>query len=390
MKLTVVSPTYNEAENVGALISQIHEALAGVEHEIIVVDDNSPDYTWKRVEAVAARDPHVRLVRRRTNRGLTPSVLQGFSLARGEYVACIDADLQHDPKTLPAMLRELEDGADLVVGSRYSTGSGTSNWSKIRRMQSAIATKLCQIVLGAGLRDPLSGYFMLRRSDFALVRSQVAGNGFKVLLEIAAKMRPRKVVEVPIAFRPRKHGESKLSTRVVLQYMEQLYSLSKAGRHLSVRFTKFAIVGTTGMVVNLVALAAIIHALGIKDWRASLMASLLATVSNYLLNNSWTFRERTRKGRHFISGYVMYLGVSLIGISLTAGLYHVLTHTAAKLLEVGLPAMRSELLLLCQLLAVSAGIYSNYHLNKYGTWGTTREPMEVEAQGLFELTTKQD
>jgi len=121
-----------------------------------------------------------------------------------------------------------------------------------------------------------------------------------------------------------------------------------------------------------------------------LMASLLATVSNYLLNNSWTFRERTRKGRHFISGYVMYLGVSLIGISLTAGLYHVLTHTAATLLEVGLPAMRSELLLLCQLLAVSAGIYSNYHLNKYGTWGTTREPMEVEAQGLFELTTKQD
>jgi dolichol-phosphate mannosyltransferase len=288
------------------------------------------------------------------------------------------------------MLRELEDGADMVVGSRYSTGSGTSNWSKARLIQSEIATKLCQVVLGAGLRDPLSGYFMLRRSDFALVHSHVAGNGFKVLLELAAKMKPRKVVEVPITFRPRMHGESKLSTRVVLQYMEQLYSLSKPGRYLSVRFTKFAIVGTTGMVVNLVALAAIIYALGIKDWRASLMASLLATVSNYLLNNSWTFRERTRKGRHFVSGYLLYLGVSLVGISLTAGLYHILTHTAATLLGVELTAMRSEFLLLCQLLAVSAGIYSNYHLNKYSTWGTARERAEVETTELLELTTKQD
>ncbi len=390
MKLTVVSPTYNEAENVAILISQIHEALAAVEHEIVVVDDDSPDYTWKRVEAIALRDPQVRLVRRMTNRGLTPSVLEGFSVARGEYVACIDADLQHDPKTLPIMLAEMEDGADMVVGGRYSAGSGTTNWSKARRAQSSIATKLCQVVLGAGLRDPLSGYFMLRRSDFAVVRSQVAGNGFKVLLEIAAKMKPKKVVEVPITFKPRMHGESKLSTRVVLQYMEQLYSLSKPGHYLSVRFTKFAIVGTTGMIVNLVALAAIIHALSIKDWRASLMASLLATVSNYLLNNSWTFRERSRTGRHFISGYVIYLGVSLIGISLTAGLYHILTHTAATLLGVNLSAMRSELLLLCQLLAVSAGIYSNYHLNKYGTWGTGREPMEVETKDLLELTTKQE
>jgi len=144
------------------------------------------------------------------------------------------------------------------------------------------------------------------------------------------------------------------------------------------------------MLVNLVSLAAIIQLFSIKDWRASLMASFLATISNYLLNNSWTFREKTRRGKHFVSGYVIYLAVSLLGISLTAGLYHILTHTAAMLLGVQLKAMRSELLLLCQLLAVSAGIYSNYHLNKYGTWGKAPGEAEVRAQSIFELTTKQD
>ncbi len=390
MKLSVVSPTFNEAENVGALIANIQQALADIDHEIIIVDDDSPDLTWKRVEAIAARDPRVRVLRRTSKRGLTPSVLDGFSIARGEYVACIDADLQHDPSALPMMLEAVEAGADLAVGSRYSTGGGTSNWSKVRKLQSGFATRLCKRVLGVSFHDPLSGYFMLRRSDYNVLRPQLAGHGFKVLLEIAAKMQPRLVVEVPITFRPRQHGESKLSTKVVLQYLEQLYSLSRLGQYLSVRFTKFAIVGTTGMLVNLVSLAAIIQLFSIKDWRASLMASFLATISNYLLNNSWTFREKARRGKHFVSGYVIYLAVSLLGISLTAGLYHILTHTAAMLLGVQLKAMRSELLLLCQLMAVSAGIYSNYHLNKYGTWGKVPGEAEVRPQSVFELTTKQD
>jgi putative flippase GtrA len=175
-----------------------------------------------------------------------------------------------------------------------------------------------------------------------------------------------------------------------MQYMEQLYSLSKPGQYLSVRFTKFAIVGSIGMAVNLIAMAAIIRLFALKDWRASLMASLLATVSNYLLNNSWTFREKRRRGLQFATGYLIYLAVSLIGITLTAGVYHLLTVGLAHAMNISLAAMRSELLLLCQLVAVTAGIYSNYHLNKHGTWGDVFSGYTEPEAAPLELKTKHE
>ncbi len=230
MKLSVISPTYNEAENVGLLIAEVEKALAGTDYEILISDDNSPDLTWARVEEIGRRNPRVRALRRASNRGLGPSVVDGFSSATGEAVACIDADLQHDPSILPQMLEELMNGADLVVATRYMPGGGTANWGIIRRLGSWGCTKLAQWLLGVKLRDPMSGYFMMRRADFLKIRDRLNVRGFKILLEIAAHMHPRQVGEVPYTFCPRAQGQSKLSNKIVFAYLSQVWRLSRQPR----------------------------------------------------------------------------------------------------------------------------------------------------------------
>lgn len=230
MKLSIISPTYNEAENVGRLISELEKILHGMDYEILISDDNSPDRTWARVEEIGHRNPRVRALRRTCNRGLGPSVVDGFSAATGEAVACIDADLQHDPAILPNMLRELQSGSDLVVATRYMPGGGTANWGLIRRFGSWACTKLAQVLLGVNLRDPMSGYFMMRRDDFLKIRDGLNVRGFKILLEIAAHMRPRQLGEVPYTFGPRSIGESKLSNKIVLAYLSQVWRLYRLPR----------------------------------------------------------------------------------------------------------------------------------------------------------------
>src|SRR5262249_7308107 len=148
--------------------------------------------------------------------------------AEGDVVACIDADLQHDPAILPEMLEELKSGAEVVVGSRYVAGGGVgSDWGRFRQIESRIATKLAWLFLGASLDDPMSGYFLLWRRDFARVQSELNARGFKILLEILAKLHPRKIKEVPYVFRSRMAGKSKLSPKVVFQYLMQLLLLSR-------------------------------------------------------------------------------------------------------------------------------------------------------------------
>ena len=227
MKLSVVSPTYNEAHNVGSLIEQIESALSGIDYEIIIVDDNSPDSTWAIVEEIAKKNLRVRILRRMENPGLGPAVVEGFMYAAGDAVACIDADLQHDPRILPRMLDAIANGTEVVVGSRYAEGGSTGDWDIIRRLESWAATKIAQVLLGVKLKDPMSGYFLMRRRDFIRIQSQLNTKGFKILLEIMTKLQPTRVVEVPYTFRKRLAGESKLTGRIVLQYLGQVWQLSR-------------------------------------------------------------------------------------------------------------------------------------------------------------------
>jgi dolichol-phosphate mannosyltransferase len=240
MKLSVISPTLNEAQNIPALIEQLQRALGDTDYEILIVDDNSPDLTWSVAEQISLTNPRVRALRRMKNPGLGMAVVDGFSAAEGEILACIDADLQHDPSILPGMIEELQSSADVVVGSRHVKGGGFGKWSPWRRFESWCANKVAQILLGFEVKDLMSGYFLLWRRDFLRVQDQLHESGFKILLEILAKLRSPRIKEVPYTFRPRAVGQSKLSGKIVFLYFRQLWRLCGHSRRASVRLLKFS------------------------------------------------------------------------------------------------------------------------------------------------------
>jgi len=382
MKLSVISPTFDEAQNVGPLLERLSQVLCGVDYEILIVDDDSPDQTWFVAQQAARRDRRVRVLRRLQNPGLGAAVIDGFKAAQGEVVACIDADLQHDPSILPKMLEELGRGSDVVVGSRYVVGGGTGDWNWFRRIESQTATALAKIVLGANLNDPMSGYFLMWRKDFSRVQEQLNGKGFKILLEILAKLHPANIREVPYTFRSRTAGKSKLSSKVVFQYLGQLCQLSKIGRVYSERFLKFATVGSIGVGVNLLTMALLLKLTDERGWQASAAASLTANVSNYILNNYWTFSDRLHKGFGVVKGYFSYLLMTSLGIVIATSAYTTLTTGLRQipLFRDARPPFNWFTALFCQSLSIVLGMYLNYRLNTAITWSDRPRPEANQLQ----------
>jgi dolichol-phosphate mannosyltransferase len=370
MKLTVISPTLNEAENVPHLVEQLERSLGDIDYEILIVDDDSADQTWSIAQKISANNPRVRVLRRMQNRGLGMAVIDGFSIAAGDTLACIDADLQHDPSILPRMLEELLSGTDVVVGSRYVEGGSAGKWDRLRRLQSWFATKSAQFLLGIKLKDPMSGYFLVWRKDFSEIKDQLNGRGFKILLEIITRLHAARVKEIPYTFRPRTSGESKLTGKIVFQYAQQLWRLCSASRHFPVRFLKFAVVGGIGVVFNLAVMALLLAQTNLHGWRASAIASLAANFQNFILHNFWTYMDRPQLGFRKLEGYFSYLLTSAAGLAVATGLYAgfvgALAHTF--FLQPGDPSHVFFTRLGCQFVAVLAGIWTNFELNKVLPW----------------------
>jgi dolichol-phosphate mannosyltransferase len=370
MKLSVITPTLNEAENVSSLVEQLGRALNDIDYEILIVDDNSADGTWSVAQKISAMNPRVRAIRRTQNPGLGLAVIDGFSDAKGDVLACIDADLQHDPAILPIMLDELQKGADVVVGSRHVDGGSTGEWDRSRRFQSWIATRTAQLLLGIRLKDPMSGYFLISRKDFCEVKDDLDGKGFKILLEILAGLGASNITEVPYTFRLRTRGESKLSSRVIFQYFQQVWRLCSASRHHSIRFLKSAVVGSIGVLINLVVLAFLLKLTKINNWRASAVACLAANVQNYMLHSVWSYVTDARKDFRKLEGYISYLLMSGAGLVVTtasyAGLEWSLGRTA--LISHAGSATFFWFRLSCQFAAIVLGIRFNYILNKMFDW----------------------
>ena len=269
MKLSVISPTLNEAQNVPALVEQLQRTLQNVDYEILIVDDNSPDLTWSVAEQISLKDSRVRTLRRMNNPGLGMAVIDGFSAAEGDMLACIDADLQHDPSILPRMIEELQrdKGVDIVVGSRHVQGGGFGKWSRWRRFESWCANKAAQLLLGFEVKDPMSGYFLVWRKDFNRVQEQLRESGFKILLEILAKLRTSRVKEVPYTFRPRAIGQSKLSCKIVLLYFHQLWRLCGESRRASVRLLKLSADQVSAAFGNLAVSGILLNVLArLREW----------------------------------------------------------------------------------------------------------------------------
>jgi dolichol-phosphate mannosyltransferase len=230
-KFTLVVPTLNEAGNIASLIGRVQAALAdqNLDYEILFVDDDSQDGTAEIVERYSHQDSRIRLLVRKGQRGLAGAVIYGWQHSDGDLLGVIDADLQHPPETLPNLLTAIRDGADIAIGSRYATGENlVGNWNKVRQWISKIGTAVTrplQRTRGVDVKDPLSGFFIVRRE--CVEGLDLQPYGFKILLEILVKAKIRKATEVPFQFATRLAGKSKADVRVALQYFSLLGKLSR-------------------------------------------------------------------------------------------------------------------------------------------------------------------
>lgn len=224
--LSVIVPTYNEAENVGHLVARVSRALGESDFELVVVDD-STDGTERVLAELARDDPRLRVMHRTGRRGLASAVVAGIACSTGDVVCVLDADLQHPPEVLPALREALDrTEADVAIASRYVPGGG-DDFTMARRIVSRVATAMAWILLGRArsVADPLSGFFAFRRHVVDDV--QLRPVGYKILLEILVRGRVSRVVEVPYRFEARGAGRSKLSAVQNLAYLGHLFALSR-------------------------------------------------------------------------------------------------------------------------------------------------------------------
>jgi dolichol-phosphate mannosyltransferase len=221
--ISIVVPTYNERDRLEDLVAAVFAAYGaeGVDGELVIVDDNSPDGTGRLADELATRF-RVRVLHRAGKLGLGTAVVEGFEAASGPVVGVIDADLSHPPHALPRMLAVMrQEEADMVIGSRYIPGGGTRNWGAGRLLMSRAA---CVMARGlTPVRDATSGFFLIRRDLARGVR--ISAGGFKICLELLVRGRPGTVVEIPYVFEGRTAGESKMNVREAMGYLDQLKDL---------------------------------------------------------------------------------------------------------------------------------------------------------------------
>lgn len=228
-KLVLVVPALKEAGNLSALIDRAQIALARQNHEyeIIIVDDDSQDGTEEIVSEYSHRDPRIRLLVRKGARGLSGAVLHGWNHSEATLLGVMDADLQHPPELLPTLLSALGEGSDIAIASRYVARDSVSNWNIARQLISRFGTWATWPLQRRGLKikDPLSGFFIVRRE--CVDGLELQPYGFKILLEILVKGRIHKAAEVPFKFATRHAGESKADLRIAFQYFSLLGKLSR-------------------------------------------------------------------------------------------------------------------------------------------------------------------
>jgi dolichol-phosphate mannosyltransferase len=319
VELTVVVPSFNEIDNVEPLIERLRDALNGIAWEVIYVDDDSSDGTAAKVRELSQTDPRVRCIQRIGRRGLSTAVIEGMLASSAPYLAVIDADLQHDEKLLPRMLATLKsDGLDIVVGSRYVAGGAIGEWDKRRSVMSRIATRLARLVVSAEIADPLSGFFMLHRSAFERTARRLSGSGFKILLDLfASAPTPYRFAELPYVFGERIHGESKLDSLVIWEYLMLLLD-KRVGRWVPVRFVLFAAIGGSGVIVHLAALRLVLVYLIFP--LAQAIGTVCAMTTNFLLNNMLTYRDQRLHGLKLIKGLFSFYAICGIGAVANIGI----------------------------------------------------------------------
>ncbi|NNF54402.1 MAG: glycosyltransferase family 2 protein [Acidimicrobiales bacterium] len=358
--MSVIIPTFNEAENIPHLVRRLEDALADLDYELIVVDDDSPDRTWEVAQDIGSQQPRLSVIRRTDARGLSSAVMTGFGAARGRTLAVLDADLQHDERILPDLVSAIiDDGADIAVGSREAPGGSYGEFGPWRRTVSWGGAQLARLMLRTPVNDPMSGFFVVSRDRYEQVAAAVNPKGFKILLEFLATGSPPVVTEVGFRFGQRLHGATKLTGSVVVAYLMALLELA-GGRFVTARFSAYAIVGLSGVMVRATFYIALVQitAPTLSAW----LAIEAAVVWNYWWNNRFTFNAYRHHGSAWVGGLVKFHGVAAHGLLVASATEALIM---ARVDESGW-ALRG--------VAMTAGLLlatvGNYHLNRSITWRT--------------------
>jgi dolichol-phosphate mannosyltransferase len=354
--LSVIIPTYNEYENILHLVEVVKAKIPdGLLTEIVIVDDNSPDGTGRLIAnyiedaltrvcagiqqhensnnfAINPRESVVKLVCRESKSGLISAILQGIKSSTGRYILVMDGDFSHPPETVPVLINELlRDPNCIVVASRYIRGGSIRGWPYKRLLLSQLAAKIAIHGLKlCNIRDPISGFFAFPR--YIMENIRIDTYGYKLLLEILVKARGVKVKEIPYTFVDRKSGESKLDTRVMLDYLSAVGYLYRYGRkskrvirykeeqkRRSVLFlskaARFYTVGATGLLLNYIVSMMLTKGIVSNIWyiQASTIGIILSITSNFFLNKIWTFEDRNFSANNTLKQYAMFLGLSTVG-----------------------------------------------------------------------------
>lgn len=318
-ELSVVIPTLNERDNVPLIVERLNRVLDGIAWEVIFVDDDSPDGTADAVRMLARRQGNIRCLQRIGRRGLASACIEGMLASSAPYLAVMDGDLQHDEALLPRMFAKIRaERLDVVVASRHVTDGSLGNFEASRVAISNFATRLSRLVVKADLTDPMSGFFVIERSAFDGAMRRLSGQGFKILLDLfASTPRPFAFAELPLHFRERLHGESKLDALVAWEYLMLLLQ-KLLGPAVPVRFLLFSLIGALGVGVHLTTLWSVLHFAPFATAQAT--ATVVAMTFNFLLNNVFTYRDRRLKGWRILSGLGSFYAVCGLGAVANVGI----------------------------------------------------------------------
>jgi dolichol-phosphate mannosyltransferase len=358
---SIIIPTYNEHESITPLLKKIHQQVGERNYEVIFVDDDSRDGTADLINSLSDTFP-VRVVVRKGKRGLATAVADGFGYSQSPVLVVMDADLQHPPEVIPALLQAMDSGADIAVASRYVPGGGNLGWSKTRQVISNGAILLSHLLLPSSRRvkDPMSGFFALKRSVAEKLKLEPIG--YKILLELIVLAEQARVTEVPFMFQVREQGKSKLNLNQQMEYLKHLLSLMRRSGEM-LRFLKFALVGGSGVLVNEGTRLILTRYAGLAypyDNIAQPIGIELSIITNFLLNNYFTFRDRRGKGASvFVKRLVKFNIVSLVGAAIQIAIYNVLRY--AGWIE---PPWDS----LANLLGIIIAMAWNFFSNSWWTW----------------------
>lgn len=318
---TVVMPCYNESNNVDFLINEFCKAdLNHSIKRIIYVDDNSPDNTSELIKSLNFPIDVV-CIHRIGRQGLSSAVTEGILLADTKYVIVMDADGQHLPFDALRMLNvAISKKCQLVIGSRFLNQPRVSDHVGYRARLSEAGNWLANYVLKRNLTDPLTGFFLIERSLFNQIANRIRGSGFKILVDIIFHLRGKSIkdAEIQIEFKSRMHGESKLDSSVLFDFVDQLLGLF-LGKFYPDKFLGFLVVGLVGVFIHFIVLYIFLFPIGFAFSLAQMIGALIAMISNFTLNNLLTFRRNRLRGFEWLRGLASFIFFCSLGLVANVG-----------------------------------------------------------------------